>query len=386
MLKLTYICLIWLHALIRFNTSRSDNDHGSWPGFVDALSTVLLVFIFVLVGFIASQMYLSQMVIEKDSDLSSLERELNSANAFIANTNDKNVYLENQVKDLKNTIDKLTAMISDEKNNTKKAQESLNEANNKSASLADNIKALTEYTEQLKNELQQINKSLASQKAANEEQSKTIEYMQNENLKLSEIQKLNEYRSDFFAKLCNILKGNPNIKIAGDRFMFQSELLFDSASAQLTDNGVKQIAEVANVVKAISSQIPKDVPWILCVNGHTDMRYISNSKFPSNWHLAFARAMAVVELLIRNGVPANRLAVVSFGAHQPVSRGSTPAHHAQNRRIEFKIDSNQLTMPNNAAGINRNHVAQNMNRDVNGGLRHSSTDISNNNNIVVQQM
>ncbi len=332
--------------MIRFNRRDNDGDHGSWPGFVDALATVLLVFIFVLVGFIASQMYLSQVIFEKENDLSSLENELTNANAFIANASDKNIYLEKQVSSLKKTIARLNSILTDEKNKQKTIEDSNNNLKTQNTTLSQSLDILNNKVAQLNDELQQIRQALSSAKNTNEEHVKTIEYMKDENLKLSELKKLHEYRSDFFAKLCDILKDNPNIKIVGDRFMFQSELLFDSASDRLTENGIKQIVGIAEVVKTIANKIPKDVPWILCVHGHTDTRPISNAQFKSNWHLAFARAIAVVNLLTQNGVPSNRLVAVSFGPSQPVATGNTPESHAQNRRIEFKIDSvPQLHMP-----------------------------------------
>jgi chemotaxis protein MotB len=124
----------------------------------------------------------------------------------------------------------------------------------------------------------------------------------------------------------------------GDRFVFQSELFFDSASDELSPEGAKQVAELASVIKEIGAKIPPHIRWILRVDGHTDNRPITGGRFPSNWELSVARAISVVKYLIKHGIEAHHLVAAGFGEHQPLTAGKTADDLAKNRRIEFKLD------------------------------------------------
>jgi len=152
------------------------------------------------------------------------------------------------------------------------------------------------------------------------------------------VQELQRYRSEFFGRLRDILGTRPGVSIVGDRFVFQSEVLFASGSAELGVEGQRQMVQLARTLTEISRQIPREVNWILRIDGHTDTVPISTATFPSNWELSTARAVSVVKFLVAQGIPADRLAAAGFGEFQPLDTAGTVASRAQNRRIELKLD------------------------------------------------
>jgi len=148
---------------------------------------------------------------------------------------------------------------------------------------------------------------------------------------------LSRYRSDFFGRLRAILGNRPDIRIVGDRFVFQSEVLFDTGSADLGPGGKEQLDRLATLLLDVSQRIPKDIDWILRVDGHTDRVPIRTERFPSNWELSTARALSVVRHLIERGLPPNRLAAAGFGEFQPIDDRSDEIAYRRNRRIELKL-------------------------------------------------
>ena len=152
------------------------------------------------------------------------------------------------------------------------------------------------------------------------------------------VEELQRYRSEFFGKLRKVLGDRQGIRIEGDRFVFQSELLFDSASADLGVSGEQQVRQLAKTLIDLSKQIPKEVNWVLRVDGHTDKRPIKSGRFPSNWELSTARAISVIRTLIDAGVPADRLAAAGFGEFLPLDNSDSEAALAKNRRIEIRFD------------------------------------------------
>jgi chemotaxis protein MotB len=154
----------------------------------------------------------------------------------------------------------------------------------------------------------------------------------------SKVEELARYRSEFFGRLREALGERPDIKIVGDRFVFQSEVLFPSGSADLQDSGKAQLASLAPTLIDITRTIPPDINWILRVDGHTDRRAINHGPFATNWELSAARAIAVVKFLADQGLPPDRLAAAAFGEYQPVDPNDSDAAYARNRRIEIKFD------------------------------------------------
>jgi chemotaxis protein MotB len=149
---------------------------------------------------------------------------------------------------------------------------------------------------------------------------------------------LARYRSEFFGRLREVLGSRQDIRIVGDRFVFQSEVLFPSGSATLEESGKVQLAKLANTLLEIALRIPPEVNWIMRVDGHTDPRPISTPQFPSNWELSTARAISVVKFLVERGVPSDRLVAAGFGEYQPLDPSRSDDAFARNRRIEMKLD------------------------------------------------
>lgn len=194
---------------------------------------------------------------------------------------------------------------------------------------------LTSEVAGLKDELARLASLLdASESKAKEQQAQIVDLGQKLNRALaSRVEELARYRSEFFGKLREALAGQRDVQIVGDRFVFQSEVLFPSGSAQLQTGGEKQLASVAQRLVDIASKIPKDIKWVLQVDGHTDDRPIRSPQFPSNWELSSARAIAVVKFLHDQGIPNENLVAAGYGEYQPLSSTDT----ARNRRIELKL-------------------------------------------------
>jgi chemotaxis protein MotB len=153
----------------------------------------------------------------------------------------------------------------------------------------------------------------------------------------TKVQELARFRSDFFGRLRELLGDRQDIRVVGDRFVFQSEVLFASGSAELEPEGRKQLSQLASALAEIAATIPEDIDWVLRVDGHTDRRPISTPEFPSNWELSTARAISVVKFLIIRGIGPNRLAATGFGQFQPLDTGSDEIAFRRNRRIELKL-------------------------------------------------
>ena len=151
------------------------------------------------------------------------------------------------------------------------------------------------------------------------------------------VQELARYRSDFFARLKEALGDRDDIEVVGDRFVLQSEILFASGSADISPAGQRELRKIAVAIREITAEIPSDINWILRVDGHTDATPIRTSEFPSNWHLANARALSVVQYLIDGGVSERRLSSAGFAEFHPLAEGTDEASNRRNRRIEFKL-------------------------------------------------
>ena len=153
----------------------------------------------------------------------------------------------------------------------------------------------------------------------------------------SKVEELARYRSEFFGELRKVLGNRQGIRIVGDRFVFQSEVLFSSGKAELQVEGQQQIAQLANTLREISRKIPAKLNWVLRVDGHTDKIPIKTPRFPSNWELSTSRAISVVQHLIERGIPPERLAATGFGEFQPLDTRDDEIAYRRNRRIEFKL-------------------------------------------------
>ena len=153
----------------------------------------------------------------------------------------------------------------------------------------------------------------------------------------SEVEELSRSRSEFFGKLRRVLGDRENVRIVGDRFVFQSEVLFGSGEAEIGAEGRTQLQKLATAFKEITADLPDDLPWVLQVDGHTDRRPISSARFPSNWELSTARAISVARFLIEQGIPPERVAARGFAEFQPLEAGESDEELRRNRRIEVKL-------------------------------------------------
>jgi chemotaxis protein MotB len=178
----------------------------------------------------------------------------------------------------------------------------------------------------------------ASEKKDKESQSRIADLGQRLNIALAQkVQELTKYRSDFFGKLREILGNRPDVRIVGDRFVLQSELFFDTGKADLLPDATAELDKVATALVGLEREIPADIPWVLRVDGHTDVRPVTGGVFKSNWNLSASRAIAVVQYLVGKGVSPQRLVAAGFGEYQPIDVGTTDEAYRRNRRIEFKL-------------------------------------------------
>jgi len=297
-----------------------------WPGWVDGLSSLIIVVIFVLMVFVIAQAFLQQQLSSRDRTLAELNQRVVELNRMLGAERENSAALKAQVQ---STMDKLNATAAERD----KAAESANGS-------ATEVQQLSQQVAELTAELQKLNDALGEANAKAQEQTTTIsELTQKLNIALAaKVGELARYRSEFFGRLREVLGDRSDVRIVGDRFVFQSEVLFPSASATLQDSGKQELSKLALTLLDISKTIPPSLNWVLRVDGHTDRLPIHTPEFPSNWELSTARATAVLEYLISQGVPANRLAAAGFAEYQPVDPGADDAALAHNRRIELKFD------------------------------------------------
>jgi len=201
------------------------------------------------------------------------------------------------------------------------------------------VEILNQQLAALRLQLAALQESLdASEAKDKESQVKIADLGQRLNVALAKkVQELARYRSDFFGKLREVLGARADFQVVGDRFVFASDVLFDSGSADLKPEAMPQIDKLADALKELETQIPEDIAWVMRIDGHTDIKPITNALFPSNWELSSARAISVARHLIDRGVPPNRLVAAGFGEFQPLQAGDSDEDLARNRRIELKL-------------------------------------------------
>jgi chemotaxis protein MotB len=297
-----------------------------WPGWVDGLSSLIIVVIFVLMVFVIAQAFLQQQLAGRDKSLADLNSRVAELNRMLGRERDTSATL-------KSALDAATARLADISAERDKAAA-------ESGASAQQIASLSQQIADLTAALERLNASLDAANAKADQQSTTItELTQKLNAALtSKVGELARYRSEFFGRLRDVLGDRSDIRIVGDRFVFQSEVLFPSGSATLEEGGKAELAKLALTLLDISHTIPPSINWVLRVDGHTDRRPIHTAEFPNNWVLSTARANAVAAFLIDQGVPPARLAVAGFAEYQPVDPGTDDDALARNRRIELKFD------------------------------------------------
>jgi chemotaxis protein MotB len=404
--------------------SRREN-HSSviWPGFVDALATLLMVIIFLLLIFVLAQFFLGQALSGRDKALRALESDLGELSKVLALTKSENEQLKLGVNSLrdqlsaslvsradleqqlaglradyasaqteltslkarsvadKEAIDRQLAEIADLSGDVaalKALKEELekevsalsfkaSEAEAKRDALEKSLSAITTERDGLKvglaekqeiadtaraqlalmnkqmaalrQQLNSLNAALEASEADSKAKNVQIQSLgQRLNAALAtKVQELSRYRSEFFGRLRQVIGNRNDVRIVGDRFVLQSELLFAKSSAEIGENGKRELGKLATTLLEIAVKMPDDIDWILRIDGHTDSDPISTPRFPSNWELSTARALSVVHALVAEGIPAKRLAATGFGEHYPIEIGNSEIAKAKNRRIELKF-------------------------------------------------
>ena len=381
---------------------RRQRDTNIWPGFVDALATLLMVIMFVLMVFVLAQFFLSQALSGRDQALFKLQNHVSELAELLAlersNTDDlrKNVsQLSEELQisvalrdDMKTTLGKLrlqseeteqklaaatTAMEADKSNIARQLKEisglardvaalralreelrskiaemagKLDQSGKKllaekdiSESARAKVALLNQQMAALRQTLAKISQALeVSEKRATEQKIQVTSLGKRLNAALAnKVHELSRYRSEFFGRLRDVLGAQKGVRIVGDRFVFQSEVLFAKGAADIGQAGHDQLRQLAATLQAISRKIPADIDWVLRVDGHTDKDPIKTAHFPSNWELSSARAISVVQFLIEQGLPPNRLAATGFGEFRPLEDRDDEIGKRRNRRIELKF-------------------------------------------------
>ena len=281
---------------------------------------------------------LNQNLINKDNTIFDLRGKIIELNNILSISDEKTMTQELEIDLLKRNIQN-TEEVRIEENETSSNQIELMEI--QASQTFEQISILSDEIENLKNEIVTLNMALEASEKETVSKNLEIEILGERLNKAltSKIFELQKYRSEFFGKLQNLLGNRDDIKVVGDRFIFESELLFDSASANLQENGKAKLKEIAMTLMETTKKIPTDIDWIIQVEGHTDKRPISTAQFPSNWELSTARANSVLKLLLEIGFSPKRLAATGYGEFYPISDGETQEDFQQNRRIELKLTS-----------------------------------------------
>ena len=321
-----------------------------WPGFVDALSTLILVIIFLLTVFAIIQFFLSQEVTGKDAALSRLSARIAQLSDLLSLEQTNKLSMEEQVAQLRASL----AVSDGERDRLRGLNEGLSgnsAAQDRAAELTGKLDAEKQVSLRALAQVEILNQQIAalrrqlgaleqaldmSEKKDLEAQARISDLGQRLNLALAQrVQELSRYRSDFFGRLRAILGNRPDIRIVGDRFVLQSEVFFDTGQSVLKPEGRTELDKIATALLDLNNQIPQEIAWVLRVDGHTDVRPTTGTR--TNWDLSAARAIAVVQYLISRAMPPQRLVAAGFGEFQPIDPGNTEEAYGRNRRIELKL-------------------------------------------------
>ncbi|MBV6632871.1 MAG: peptidoglycan -binding protein [Alphaproteobacteria bacterium] len=346
-----------------------------WPGWVDALSSLLMVVIFVLLVFTMAQFFLQFALTGRDLQLDRLNSQINQLTEQLALQQSENTELEltltqlteqlatateqrdatraalaertEERDNLEDRLISIEAALATSQANTAETEETvdltlqaLRDQEAETRASRQQIQALNAQLAALSDELARLNALLEVQEAdIAEKEAQIVNLGERLNQALANrVQELARYRSEFFGRLREILGERDDVRIVGDRFVFQSEVLFASGSDVLEPAGQEQLAQLAVTLQDLASEFPEDLNWILRIDGHTDDVPISTPEFPSNWELSSARAISVLKFLADQGIAERRLAATGFGEYQPIETGETAEARLRNRRIELKFD------------------------------------------------
>ena len=333
---------------------RFTTQQDYWPAFVDMLTTLVLSIIFLLSVFSLAQFFLSQQITDKDTVLSRLNSQIAELTELLAmerasnrDLQDNVSMLEANLKDALAARDNLQGLITSQSGAADAADgkvavltSQLSDEKRVSQRALAQVELLNQQISALRRQIAALEDALnASESRDKESSAKIADLGRRLNVALAQrVQELARYRSDFFGRLREILSQRSDIRIVGDRFVFQSEVLFDSGQADVNPTGQGELDKLAEALLQLEGQIPPEIAWVLRVDGHTDARPLSgNGRFRDNWELSSARAISVVKYLISKGISPNHLVAAGFGEFQPLEAGDSDEVNAKNRRIELKL-------------------------------------------------
>jgi len=333
---------------------RREQRADYWPGFVDAMATLLLVIIFLLSLFMLAQFFLSQELSGRESALARLNAQIAELSQLLALERAQGSEQEDEVMAMSASLDQLVRQrdelrgllageaAEDDEVSTQmeRLQEQLLAEQEVGANALAEVALLNQQLRALRRQIAALEEALDASEAQQEESSTRLaELGERLNVALAQrVQILNRFRSDFFGRLRDILAQRSGIEVVGDRFVFQSEVLFPSGSAELNAAGRGELSTLADELQTLGEEIPDDIDWVLRVDGHTDAQPLSGAgRFRDNWELSAARSISVVQYLISEGVSPDRLVAAGFGEFRPLVEGDTPEAFAANRRIELKL-------------------------------------------------
>jgi len=338
-------------SLSRLRRSQTTNY---WPGFVDALSSLLLVIIFLLSIFMLTQFFLGQEIQGRDTAMNRLNSQIAELTELLNLERSNSDDMGSDLAALQATLSTMTAERDelaqqvagfglgggdDRDAQIAGLSADLERQRDISADAAAQVALLNQQLLALRTQISALEEALdASETRATESRTQVADLGRRLNVALAQrVQDLSRYRSDFFGRLREILEGRADVRVVGDRFVFQSEVLFDAGAADISPDGQLELARLAEAVRQLETEIPEDVNWVLRIDGHTDRRPINTPQFPSNWELSAARAIAVAKYLVEQGVSARHVVPAGFGEYSPLDGGDSDAAYARNRRIEFKL-------------------------------------------------
>ncbi|GJD87993.1 Outer membrane protein A [Methylobacterium hispanicum] len=329
--------------------ARRERGLNVWPGYVDALATLLLSVVFLLTVFVVGQFFVSQELSGRDTMLARLNRQIADLTDLLALERSNRRGDAASLDSLRSSL----AAAESARDLARAEAQAAGAQGGQAGELDRQLQAERGATRRALNQIDLLNEQLAamrrqlaaledalaaSEQRDRESQARIADLGSRLNVALAQkVQELARYRSDFFGRLRQILGSRPDIRVVGDRFVLQSEVLFPAGSAALKPEAAPELDRIAAAVSDLARQIPADLAWVLRVDGHTDARPIASAQFPSNWALSAARAIAVVQYLAAKGIPPQHLLAGAFGEFQPLDAGTTDEAYARNRRIEMKL-------------------------------------------------
>jgi chemotaxis protein MotB len=328
-------------------------DAYYWPGFVDAMAQLLLVITFLMSVFMITQFLLSKEISGRDTVLSRLKAQIAELTQLLALEKSTKTELETSLaaltddlqtaradnSKLKGLVDSFSEKESTESSTITGLRGQLDAERKISSEAMARIELLNQQIAALRRQIAALNEALEAAESRDQDSKTQIADLGRRlNVALAQrVQELARYRSEFFGRLRQILSQRSDIRVVGDRFVFQSEVLFPKGSADINPAGRGELDKLAAAMRELETEIPQDIAWVLRVDGHTDNDPIQTSAFSSNWELSSARAIAVVKELIAQGVSPNRLVAAGFGEFQPIEQGDSEEVKTRNRRIELKL-------------------------------------------------